>query len=78
MSYNECYIRFIITKPEGEVIINLILLSVHEITNIFPEIIMLRSGSISDISKQLCFFCFTFIWTCKCFIAANLKNPFMS
>ena len=43
MSDDECYIRFIITKPEGEVIINLILLSGHEITNIFHEINMLRS-----------------------------------
>ena len=68
MSYDECYIRFIITKPEDEVIINLIL-SGHEITNIFHEIIMLRSGSISYISRQFCFFYVTF----KCFIAANLK-----
>ena len=72
MSYDECYIRFIITKPEGEVIINLIL-SGHEIANIFHEIIILRSGSISDISIQFCFFYVTFIWTFKCFIAANLK-----
>ena len=34
MSY---YIRFIITKPEGDVIINL---SGHEITNIFHDILL--------------------------------------
>ena len=42
MSCHECYIRFIITepeghRPEGEVIISLILQSGHDVTNLFHD-----------------------------------------